>query len=85
MDRAHHIRQKVIDVFRLIMKGMLEEKNIHRVSSIFYSFFMCMVPDSLQRFKLNIKKLLVTQQKSCLRNQAVDHHRFSPLKRLVLR
>ena len=40
MDRAHRIGQKkVVNVYRLITKGTLEEK-IMRYATITYSFFM---------------------------------------------
>jgi TATA-binding protein-associated factor len=73
MDRAHRIGQKkVVNVYRLITKGTLEEKIMgyakpHLCVDARNSFFY-----SLQRFKLNIANSVVTQQNSGLASMDTD-------------
>ena len=76
MDRAHRIGQKkVVNVYRLITKGTLEEKIMGFVP---YSLLPASVadphllPNSLQRFKLNIANSVVTQQNSGLASMDTD-------------
>ena len=74
MDRAHRIGQKkVVNVYRLITKGTLEEKIMGYVAQIpsAYSFIL-MRFHSLQRFKLNIANSVVTQQNSGLASMDTD-------------
>lgn len=61
MDRAHRLGQrKVVNVYRLITKGTLEEKIMG------YVLCLCRADNSLQRFKLNIASSVVTQQNAGL-------------------
>ena len=74
MDRAHRIGQKkVVNVYRLITKGTLEEKIM---GCVFLFIEICMSTDiwhhSLQRFKLNIANSVVTQQNSGLASMDTD-------------
>ena len=76
MDRAHRIGQKkVVNVYRLITKGTLEEKIMGWVALL---AFQCDVAHltcmwySLQRFKLNIANSVVTQQNSGLASMDTD-------------
>lgn len=75
MDRAHRIGQKkVVNVYRLITKGTLEEKIMGYVYIMLiprnrYLFCGCY---SLQRFKLNIANSVVTQQNSGLASMDTD-------------
>jgi TATA-binding protein-associated factor len=72
MDRAHRIGQKkVVNVYRLITKGTLEEKIMG------YAKQLCVDAQdsfcsSLQRFKLNIANSVVTQQNSGLASMDTD-------------
>lgn len=62
MDRAHRLGQKkVVNVYRLIMRGTLEDKIMGWV-------LICGIKliNRLQRFKLNIASSVVTQQNSGL-------------------
>jgi TATA-binding protein-associated factor len=74
MDRAHRIGQKkVVNVYRLITKGTLEEKIMGFVSILFSFGILCLRrPISLQRFKLNIANSVVTQQNSGLASMDTD-------------
>lgn len=74
MDRAHRIGQKkVVNVYRLITKGTLEEKIM---GCVLLFIEICMATDiwhhSLQRFKLNIANSVVTQQNSGLASMDTD-------------
>jgi TATA-binding protein-associated factor len=75
MDRAHRIGQKkVVNVYRLITKGTLEEKIMGYAKQCLVlicetHFFFCF---SLQRFKLNIANSVVTQQNSGLASMDTD-------------
>ena len=74
MDRAHRIGQKkVVNVYRLITKGTLEEKIM---GCVLLFIEICMNTDvwhhSLQRFKLNIANSVVTQQNSGLASMDTD-------------
>lgn len=81
MDRAHRLGQKkVVNVYRLIMRGTLEEKIM---GSVFISYpFRCQYGPRLtayisacirlQRFKLNIASSVVTQQNSDLTSLGTD-------------
>lgn len=72
MDRAHRIGQKkVVNVYRLITKGTLEEKimGYANISCIDVPNLSC---SSLQRFKLNIANSVVTQQNSGLASMDTD-------------
>lgn len=73
MDRAHRIGQKkVVNVYRLITKGTLEEKIMGYVL-VFSEIMRCTdVDSSLQRFKLNIANSVVTQQNSGLASMDTD-------------
>lgn len=80
MDRAHRIGQKkVVNVYRLITKGTLEEKIMGYASSIFFIFdlvfdvlWSILYAQRLQRFKLNIANSVVTQQNSGLASMDTD-------------
>ena len=74
MDRAHRIGQKkVVNVYRLITKGTLEEKIM---GCVLLFIEISMITDiwhhSLQRFKLNIANSVVTQQNSGLASMDTD-------------
>ena len=65
MDRAHRLGQrKVVNVYRLITRGTLEEKIMGYV--YLDSTIECTLIISLQRFKMNIASSVVTQQNSGL-------------------
>ena len=68
MDRAHRIGQKkVVNVYRLITKGTLEEKIMGYVPfSVLTSPATDGLVDRMQRFKLNIANSVVTQQNAGL-------------------
>jgi TATA-binding protein-associated factor len=68
MDRAHRIGQKkVVNVYRLITKGTLEEKIMGYVPlSVLTSPAADVLVDRMQRFKLNIANSVVTQQNAGL-------------------
>ena len=75
MDRAHRLGQKkVVNVYRLITKGTLEEKIMG------YAFWfrwllvdhLHMPRNRLQRFKLNIASSVITQQNSGLASMDTD-------------
>ncbi|KAI0320174.1 SNF2 superfamily chromatin remodeling protein [Amylostereum chailletii] len=73
MDRAHRIGQKkVVNVYRLITKGTLEEK----IMGYAFTSALCTIRliegSSLQRFKLNIANSVVTQQNSGLASMDTD-------------
>ena len=75
MDRAHRIGQKkVVNVYRLITKGTLEEKIM---GCVLLFIDICIITyiwhhRSLQRFKLNIAHSIVTQQNSGLASMDTD-------------
>jgi TATA-binding protein-associated factor len=75
MDRAHRLGQKkVVNVYRLVTKGTLEEKIMGYVPFL-SSFKLEQHPDnwySLQRFKLNVANSVVTQQNSGLASMDTD-------------
>ena len=72
MDRAHRIGQKkVVNVYRLITKGTLEEKIMGCVFLFIYNMDTD-ICNSLQRFKLNIANSVVTQQNSGLASMDTD-------------
>lgn len=65
MDRAHRLGQKkVVNVYRLIMRGTLEEKIMGYVRSL--TLMRVLTSYRLQRFKLNIASSVVTQQNAGL-------------------
>jgi TATA-binding protein-associated factor len=67
MDRAHRLGQtKVVNVYRLITKGTLEEKIMGYVCSPLFALGRLTTGFSLQRFKLNIAHSVVTQQNAGL-------------------
>ena len=75
MDRAHRLGQKkVVNVYRLIMRGTLEEKIMGSVSRSLVVAVMILIDDEgrLQRFKLNIASSVVTQQNSELSSLGTD-------------
>lgn len=75
MDRAHRIGQKkVVNVYRLITKGTLEEKIMGYVYNSMYLDIHAnkLTPCRLQRFKLNIANSVVTQQNSGLASMDTD-------------
>ena len=75
MDRAHRIGQKkVVNVYRLITKGTLEEKIMGYVEGFHVLCVLCAhwISCSLQRFKLNIANSVVTQQNSGLSSMDTD-------------
>jgi TATA-binding protein-associated factor len=76
MDRAHRIGQKkVVNVYRLITKGTLEEKIMGYVLMwLLFSVASSFKPfvSRLQRFKLNIANSVVTQQNSGLASMDTD-------------
>jgi TATA-binding protein-associated factor len=73
MDRAHRLGQKkVVNVYRLITKGTLEEKIMGYVSRIIKVLLAFNCNDSLQRFKLNIANSVITQQNSGLASMDTD-------------
>ncbi|KAF9265748.1 hypothetical protein L218DRAFT_997145 [Marasmius fiardii PR-910] len=76
MDRAHRIGQKkVVNVYRLITKGTLEEKIMGCVSLVMNAVVSTTnnpSASSLQRFKLNIANSVVTQQNSGLSSMDTD-------------
>jgi TATA-binding protein-associated factor len=75
MDRAHRLGQKkVVNVYRLITKGTLEEKIMGCVLITWCeSRARLMNPStSLQRFKLNIANSVITQQNSGLASMGTD-------------
>lgn len=77
MDRAHRLGQKkVVNVYRLIMRGTLEEKIMGCVPGPLDSLIPLLadlaVSHSLQRFKLNIASTIVSQQNSDLASLGTD-------------
>jgi TATA-binding protein-associated factor len=76
MDRAHRLGQKkVVNVYRLITKGTLEEKimgYIFTLPSLIRSVPWPCCFASLQRFKLNIANSVITQQNSGLASMDTD-------------
>lgn len=75
MDRAHRLGQKkVVNVYRLIMRGTLEEKIMGFVCHLIHSSLTLtnLYFDRLQRFKLNIASSVVTQQNSDLSSLGTD-------------
>lgn len=74
MDRAHRIGQKkVVNVYRLVTKGTLEEKIMGYVGlSLTLKYHRSHLFYSLQRFKLNIANSVVTQQNSGLASMDTD-------------
>jgi TATA-binding protein-associated factor len=77
MDRAHRLGQKrVVNVYRLITRGTLEEKIMGYVFRFFFvwsSFCRTKVGGhSLQRFKLNVASTVVSQQNSDLSSMDTD-------------
>lgn len=72
MDRAHRIGQKkIVNVYRLITKGTLEEKIMGYVPPLLLRSVLLII-FSLQRFKLNIANSVVTQQNSGLPSMDTD-------------
>lgn len=72
MDRAHRLGQKrVVNVYRLITKGTLEEKIMGYVC-LFLLGYRTHIYCRLQRFKLNIANSVVTQQNSGLDSMDTD-------------
>lgn len=74
MDRAHRLGQKkVVNVYRLITKGTLEEKIMGLVFITLEMLCSLIITlQSLQRFKLNIANSIVTQQNSGLASMDTD-------------
>ena len=68
MDRAHRLGQKkVVNVYRLITRGTLEEKIMGYVLSFnILVWYIWLMLCRLQRFKLNIASSVVTQQNAAL-------------------
>lgn len=72
MDRAHRLGQKrVVNVYRLITKGTLEEK-IMGYACYSYAESTLIDEHRLQRFKMNIANSVVTQQNSGLDSMDTD-------------
>ena len=76
MDRAHRIGQKkVVNVYRLITKGTLEEKIMGLAFFLAFQIkdhYTKLASCSLQRFKLNIANSVVTQQNSGMESMDTD-------------
>ncbi len=73
MDRAHRLGQKkVVNVYRLITKGTLEEKIMGCVTSLLLLIVTNHSDSRLQRFKLNIANSVVTQQNASLSSMDTD-------------
>ncbi len=73
MDRAHRIGQKkVVNVYRMITKGTLEEKIMGYATRLRFFFIVTKYHSRLQRFKLNIANSVVTQQNSGLSSMDTD-------------
>jgi TATA-binding protein-associated factor len=73
MDRAHRIGQKkVVNVYRLITKGTLEEKIMGYKTCFTFPVDLLTSFHSLQQFKLNIANSVVTQQNSGLASMDTD-------------
>lgn len=79
MDRAHRLGQKrVVNVYRLITRGTLEEKIMGCV--VFSAVDYCPVTDtesipypcSLQKFKLNIASSVVNDQNTAMGSMETD-------------
>jgi TATA-binding protein-associated factor len=67
MDRAHRIGQKrVVNVYRLITKGTLEEKINKYVSRVL------IIHHRLQKFKLNIASSVITHDNSGMGSMGQD-------------
>jgi TATA-binding protein-associated factor len=76
MDRAHRIGQKkVVNVYRLITRGTLEEKIMRYVFALTIvctALTVFPTPQSLQKFKLNIANTVVNEQNSGLDSMNTD-------------
>lgn len=75
MDRAHRIGQrKVVNVYRLVTRGTLEEKILKY--AIFHLerllFYMLTLVHSLQRFKIDVASTVVNQQNAGLGTMETD-------------
>lgn len=67
MDRAHRIGQKkVVNVYRLVTRGTLEEKIMKWDMHLFKIDYLTMMLYSLQQFKLNIANTVINQDNSSL-------------------
>ena len=77
MDRAHRLGQKrVVNVYRLITKGTLEEKIMGSVpphALMFAEYAQLQIRRRLQRFKLNIASSVVTQQNADLSTMETEN------------
>ena len=78
MDRAHRIGQKkVVNVYRIVTRGTLEEKILKYVSPSIHTTipekrFANMNSHSLQRFKIDIASTVVNQQNAGLQSMQTD-------------
>lgn len=75
MDRAHRIGQKkVVNVYRIVTRGTLEEKILRFVISVLLSQLSSLLTYdySLQRFKIDVASTVVNQQNAGLGSMETD-------------
>lgn len=73
MDRAHRIGQKrVVNVYRLITRGTLEEKIMRYASTPPLPQISLLTTTSLQRFKIDVASTVVNQQNAGLGTMETD-------------
>jgi TATA-binding protein-associated factor len=73
MDRAHRIGQKkVVNVYRLITRGTLEEKIMSYVPLFLLTFLYTNISTRLQRFKIDVASTVVNQQNAGLGTMETD-------------